>query len=137
MKAVHNCYFGYLLVTFLTESQLQFSVCLQEFVQCFLVCRSFSFRRPIQECGTSTQSVEMQQRTMTPLHLPFFSGNMVHGLSAVLPVERVRVTCFTGIWVGRQVFREIQRDELTETDSKIQLGLQNHIQCPESVLLCF
>lgn len=31
---------------------------------------------------------------MALLHLQFFSGNTVHGLSAVLPVEWVRVTCF-------------------------------------------
>lgn len=55
------------------------------------VCYSFFFRRPIQVCGTSTQSVKMSQRTTTSLH-QVSSGNMVHGLNAVLHVEQVKET---------------------------------------------
>lgn len=60
-----------------------------------LVCYSFFFRRPIQVCGTSTQSARISQRATTSLR-QVSSGNMVHGLNAVLPVEQVRETTLAG-----------------------------------------
>lgn len=45
-------------------------------------------------CGTSTQSVKMFRRTTALLHVS--SGNMVHGLNAVLPVEQVKEITLDG-----------------------------------------
>lgn len=54
------------------------------------VFSSSSSRRPIQACGTNTQSARVSWRTTTPPP-PLSSGNLAHGQNAVWPVVQVGV----------------------------------------------